>query len=71
MGSNITVKISLHDFEAYELSPYSKPPGIQRTSSTASIGISCCINALNCCVYYLCLRGWVYVFYIGHIDKIM
>jgi hypothetical protein len=32
---------------------------------------SCCINALNCCVHYLCLRGWVYVFYVGHIDKIM
>jgi hypothetical protein len=30
-----------------------------------------CINTLNCCVYYLCLKGWVYVFYINHIDKIM
>jgi hypothetical protein len=26
---------------------------------------------LNCCVHYLCLTGWVYVFYVGHIDKIM
>jgi hypothetical protein len=39
MGSNITLKVSLHDFEAFELSPYSKPPTIQRTSSTTSIGI--------------------------------
>jgi hypothetical protein len=31
----------------------------------------CCMNALNCCVHYLCLTGWVYVFYAGHIDKIM
>jgi hypothetical protein len=23
------------------------------------------------CVHYLCLRGWVYAFYIGYIDKIM
>jgi hypothetical protein len=43
------------------------------------IGILCiacqacsyCMNALNCCVHYLCLRPWVYVFYVGHIDKIM
>jgi hypothetical protein len=34
-------------------------------------GVSCCINALIECVHYLCLRGWVYVFYVGHIDKIM
>jgi hypothetical protein len=33
--------------------------------------VSCCINALNCCVNYLCLRGWFYVFYVGHVDKIM
>jgi hypothetical protein len=26
---------------------------------------------LNCCVHYLCLRGWFCVFYVGHIDKIM
>jgi hypothetical protein len=30
--------------------------------------ISCCINALNCCVHYLCLRGWIYVIYVEHID---
>jgi hypothetical protein len=24
-----------------------------------------------CCVHYLCLRGWIYVFYVGHIDKIL
>jgi hypothetical protein len=29
------------------------------------------LNALNCCVHYLCLRGWVCVFYVEHIDKIM
>jgi hypothetical protein len=34
-------------------------------------GVSCCINTLIECVHYLCLRGWVYVFYVGHIDKIM
>jgi chromosome transmission fidelity protein 1 len=28
-------------------------------------------DAINCCVHYLCLWGWVYVFYVGHIDKIM
>jgi hypothetical protein len=28
-------------------------------------------NCLNCCVHYLCLKGWVHVFYVGHIDKIM
>jgi serine protease inhibitor ecotin len=33
--------------------------------------LSCCINAMNCCVNYLCLTGWIYVFYVGHIDKIM
>jgi hypothetical protein len=27
--------------------------------------------ALNYYVYFLCLRGWVYVFDIGYIDKIM
>lgn len=36
VGSNIDVKISLHDFEAYELSPYSKPSTIQRTTSSGS-----------------------------------
>jgi hypothetical protein len=30
-----------------------------------------CLNALNCCVHYLCLRGWVYLFYVRYIDKIM
>jgi hypothetical protein len=29
------------------------------------------VNALNCCVHYLCLTGWVYVIDVGHIDKIM
>jgi hypothetical protein len=29
------------------------------------------VNALNCCVHYLCLTGWAYVFYVGHIDKVM
>jgi hypothetical protein len=33
--------------------------------------LSCFINALNYRVHYLCLRGWVYRFYIGYIDKIM
>jgi hypothetical protein len=33
--------------------------------------LSCCMNALNCCVHNVCLRGWVYVVYVGHIDKIM
>jgi MFS family permease len=37
----------------------------------ASSRLRCCINALNCCAHYLCLRGWVYVFYVGHMDKIM
>jgi hypothetical protein len=27
--------------------------------------------AKQVCVHYLCLTGWVYVFHIGHIDKIM
>jgi hypothetical protein len=44
-------------------------------SGVSSLRLTCCINALNCCVHYLCLRGWVYgwvyVFYVGHIDKIM
>jgi hypothetical protein len=26
---------------------------------------------LNCCVHYLFLTGWVYLFYVGHIDKIV
>jgi hypothetical protein len=30
-----------------------------------------CINALNCWANYLCLRGWVYVFYVRNTDKIM
>jgi hypothetical protein len=38
-------------------------------------GVSCLrlsyINALNFCVHYLCLKGWVYLFYVGHIDKIV
>jgi hypothetical protein len=25
---------------------------------------------LNICVYYLCHIGWVYVFYVGHVDRI-
>jgi hypothetical protein len=31
------------------------------------------IKLLHKCfsVHYLCLRGWIYVFYVGHIDKIM
>jgi hypothetical protein len=32
--------------------------------------LSCCINALNFCVHYLCLIGWVHVFYVGHVDRI-
>jgi hypothetical protein len=40
-------------------------------SGVFCLRLSCCINALNCCIHYLCLRGWVYVFYVGHIDKIM
>jgi hypothetical protein len=26
---------------------------------------------LDCCVHYLCITGWVYMFHVGHIDKIM
>jgi hypothetical protein len=29
------------------------------------------VFALNCCVHYLCLTGWGYLFYVGHTDKIM
>jgi hypothetical protein len=32
--------------------------------------LSCCINAFNFCVHYLCLIGWVYVFYVGHVERI-
>jgi hypothetical protein len=28
------------------------------------------IFVLNFCVHYLCLIGWVYVFYVGHVDRI-
>jgi hypothetical protein len=47
-----------------------KPAG---NGPTAPIGpmSSGDLYALNCCVHYLCLRGWVYVFYVGHIDKIV
>jgi hypothetical protein len=31
--------------------------------------LSCSINNLNFCVHYLCLIGWVYVFYVGHIER--
>jgi hypothetical protein len=40
-------------------------------SGVSCLRLSCCINSLNCCVHYTCLRGWVSVFYVGHIDKIM
>jgi hypothetical protein len=29
-----------------------------------------CIYLYLCCVHYSCLRGWIYVFYTGRIDKI-
>jgi hypothetical protein len=32
--------------------------------------LKCCINDLNFCVHYLCNIGWVYVFYVGHVDGI-
>jgi hypothetical protein len=40
-------------------------------SGVSCLRLSCCMNALNCCVRYLCLTGWVYVFYVGYVDKIM
>jgi serine/threonine protein kinase len=40
-------------------------------SGVSCLRQSCCINALNCCVHYLYFRGWVYGFYVEHIDKIM
>jgi hypothetical protein len=40
------------------------------SSSSLSSGINTQVR-LKCCVHYLCLRGLVYVFYLGHIDKIM
>jgi hypothetical protein len=39
-------------------------------SGMSCLRLSCCIYALNCCVK-LCLTGWVYMYYVGHIDKIM
>jgi hypothetical protein len=33
--------------------------------------LSCCINAFVFCVHNLCLIRRVYVFYVGHVDKIM
>jgi hypothetical protein len=38
-------------------------------SDVPSLRLSCCINAFIFCVHYLCLVGWVYVFYVGHVDK--
>jgi hypothetical protein len=40
-------------------------------SGVSRLRLSSCTNALNFCVHNLCLRGLVYVFYVGHIDKIM
>jgi hypothetical protein len=42
-----------------------------RTSILASANPVESRYALNCCVHYLFLRSWVYVFCVGHIDKIM
>jgi hypothetical protein len=39
-------------------------------SNVSCLRLSCCINALNFCVHYLCLIGWVYMFYVGHVDRI-
>jgi hypothetical protein len=33
--------------------------------------LSCCINAFIFSVHYLCLIGWVYVFYVGHVDRVV
>jgi hypothetical protein len=33
--------------------------------------IKCCINAFIFCVHYLFIIGRVYVFNVGHVDKIM
>jgi hypothetical protein len=39
-------------------------------SGVSCLRLSSCIHALLCSLL-ICLRGWVYAFYVGHIDKIM
>jgi hypothetical protein len=62
-------------FPGYEVKLFSDRDERLMTSQVISIlcivcqlCLFCCINALNCCVHYLCLRRWFYVFYVGHID---
>jgi hypothetical protein len=38
-------------------------------SDVSCLRLSCCINAFIFCVHYLCLIGWVDVFYVEHVDK--
>jgi hypothetical protein len=52
-----------------------RTPALAPVLSTSMAGVSClqsscCINNLNFCVRYLCHIGWVYVFYVGHVDRI-
>jgi hypothetical protein len=39
-------------------------------SYVSCLRLSYCINTFVFCVHYLCLIGRVYVFYVGHVDKI-
>jgi hypothetical protein len=45
-------------------------PDDESTAANSHPKGSCCINDLNFCVHHLCLIGWVYVFYVGHVDRI-
>jgi hypothetical protein len=55
------------DLEAQNIDAIQTVAGIYYVSC---LQLSSCINVMNFCVYYLCHIGGVYVFYVGHVERI-